>query len=192
MNQTHQSIDTDIKAYDFAKEVLKENFRSDTFQLQFNDRRPKLFNQFSEENLDKIVAFSDKNYPKNSLPQYYDHFTLVVFTYLNSKAAERSFDELVENSRYGIRDLQNLDEQQAKKAKAMAIYAKYGGLIVQQENLVLALIETCRSTPIGGTWINYEEMFLRYISTSRTELKVLNADCGMDKFILEYRKTKSR
>ena len=117
---------------------------------------------------------------------------MVVFTYLNSKAAERSFDELVENSRYGIRDLQNLDEQQAKKAKAMAIYAKYGGLIVQQENLVLALIETCRSTPIGGTWINYEEMFLRYISTSRTELKVLNADCGMDKFILEYRKTKSR
>lgn len=191
-NPIYQSTDIGIKAHAFAKEVLKENLRSDTLQLESHPKESQFFEIFSHENLQTIITYSNKNYPKKSRPRYYEHFTLIVFKYLNSGAASRSFDQLVKNSKYGVRDLQSLDEQQAEKTEKIATYAKYGGLITQQDNLILALVETCQSTPIGGNWKDYEDKFLSKISNNDMELEVLNANCGMDRFILEKRKTKNR
>ncbi len=171
----------------FAQEILKENIRVHLFDLT-NSKNPKYLRTFQSDGLDKIVAYSNKKYPKKTEPNYYEHFTLFVVTYQNSKSAQKSFDQLKLDSKYGFTDLKDLSGDIAERVRVLTIGAKPGGLITQNGKQVFSLVETCRETPIGGNWIDYENKFIGFITESGEEIEALNANCGMDRYKIEKRK----
>ena len=72
---TESELDTDysITAELFAKNVLKDNLRKHTFDIA-DLEKPVHTQIFHNVGLQKIEAYSNKNYPKNSEPNYYEHF----------------------------------------------------------------------------------------------------------------------
>lgn len=170
----------------FAKDILKENIRTHRFELD-NLNNPKHLKIFQSNGLKKIIGYSNKKYPKKSEPNYYEHFILFVATYDNQVNAQKAFNEIKSYSKYKISESKNLTKELSERVNALNIGAKSGGLIVQKGNQIFSLVETCRNTPIGGKWIDYENKFLNYISNSENEIEVLNADCGNNKYKIEKR-----
>ena len=77
----------------FVKEVLRENIRVHSFDLSKSDH-PKCLNLFLNNELEKIIAYSNKNYPKTSEPDYYEHFILFVAIYKNEGAAQNTYNKI--------------------------------------------------------------------------------------------------
>ena len=169
----------------FAKDVLKENIRIHNFDLS-NLKNPKHLGIFKSDEIEKIVAYSNKNYPKNSEPNYYEHFTLFVATFNNQENAKKTFDRIKSDSKYGLSDWNKLEKGLSERIRSLNIGAKPGGMITQIGKQVFSLVETCRETPIGGNWVDYERKFIKYLTKSGDEeFEVLNSDCGMDKYRIE-------
>jgi len=187
--KTESELDNDYSksAELFAKEVLNENIRIHEFDLT-NSENPKHFGIFQSDGLQKIVAYSNKNYPKNSEPNYYEHFLLFVASYEDQSYSQNTYNRIRKESAYRFSDLQNLSGDLADRVKALTIGAKPGGMIVKKGKWIFSLVETCRETPIAGNWADYESKFLEYIIESGEEIQVLNANCGMDKYMIENRK----
>lgn len=189
-SKTESELDNDYSksAYLFAQEVLNDNFRIHSFDLS-NSLSPKYLRIFQSDGLEKIEAYSNKKYPKNSEPIYYEHFTLFIATYKNSLNAKNSFEQIKSDSKYGISDnLENLDKKQLDRVQSLIIGIKPGGLITQKGKQVFSLVETCKENPLGGNWIDYENKFLEFITN--TEIEVLNSDCGkMINYKIEKRKS---
>ena len=171
----------------FALAILKENIRIHTFDVSNSDQ-PAFLKIFQVNGLEKITAYSNKEYPKKTEPNYYEHFTLFVATYESSLSAKNSFNQLKSDSKFGFTDLKELSGEIAERVKVLAIGAKPGGMITQNGKQVFSLVKTCRETPIGGNWIDYENKFIEFITESGEEIEVLNANCGMDRYIIEKRK----
>ena len=165
----------------FAKDVLKENIRIHSFDLT-NSENPEHLRIFQSDGLKKIVAYSNKNYPKNSDPNYYEHFTLFVATYNNQENAEKTFERIKSDSKYRLSEWNKLETELSERVRSLNIGAKPGGLITQRGKQILSLVETCRETPIGRTWENYENKFIGFLTTNGEEIEVLNSDCGMDRY----------
>ncbi len=170
----------------FAKDVLKENIRIHKFDLS-NSKNPNHLGIFQSDGLQKIVAYSNKNYPKNSEPNYYEHFMLFVASYKDQSYSQNTYNRIRKESAYRFSDLQNSGDL-ADRVKALTIGAKPGGMIVKKGKWIFSLVETCRETPIGGNWVDYESKFLEYIIENGEGIQVLNANCGMDKYMIENRK----
>ena len=90
--KTESELDTDysISAELFAKDVLKEKLRKHTFNAT-DLNKPKHIEIFDNVGLKNIIAYSNKNYPKNSEPNYYEHFTLFVANYQSELNALKTF-----------------------------------------------------------------------------------------------------
>lgn len=74
---------------------------------------------------------------------------------------------------------------------SLNVGAKPGGMITQIGKQIFSLVETCRDTPIGGNWINYERKFIKYLTKSGDEeFEVLNSNCGMGYYRVEKRKAR--
>ena len=179
--------DYSISAELFAKEVLKENIRTHVFELT-NSQKPKHCEIFLSDGLQKIVAYSNKDYPKNSKPNYYEHFTLFVATYDNQENAKKTFNRIKSDSKYGLSESRELESDQLERVRALNIGAKPGGMITYRGKQVFSLVETCRTTPIGGNWIEYENKFVKFLLENGEEIDVLNSGCGSDRYIYESRK----
>lgn len=173
--------DYSISAELFAKEVLKENIRIHSFDLT-NSKNPKHLWIFQSDGLEKIVAYSNKNYPKNSEPNYYEHFTLFVATFNNQENAEKTFARIKSDSKYGLSEWTELETELSERVRSLNIGAKPGGMITQRGKQILSLVETCSETPISGKWIDYENKFIGFITKPEEEIEVLNSDCGMDRY----------
>jgi len=173
----------------FAKDILKENIRIHRFELD-NLNNPKHLNIFQSNGLIKIIGYSNKKYPKKSEPNYYEHFILFVATYDNQENAQKAFNQIKSYSKYKISESKNLAKELFERVNSLNVGAKSGGLIVQKGKQVFSLVETCRNTPIGGKWIDYENKFLDYIlkNGDGDEIEILNADCGNSKYHVEKRK----
>ena len=168
----------------FAKEVLNENIRIHKFDLT-NSEKPKHLGIFQSDGLEKIVAYSNKNYPKNPELNYYEHFTLFVATFKNQENAEKTFDRIKSDSKYRPSEWNELETELSERVRSLNIGAKPGGMITQRGKQVLSLVETCRETPIGGKWRDYENKFIGFLTKSGEEIEVLNSDCGMDRYKIE-------
>ena len=182
--KTELELDADysISAELFAKEVLKENIRTHVFELA-NSQKPKHLEIFKSDGLQKIVAYSNKNYPKKSEPNYYEHFTLFVATYNSQNTAKETFDLIKSGSKYGVSEWRELESDQSERVKALNIGAKPGGMITQIGNQIFSLVETCRKVPFGANWIEYENRLIKYLTrTGNEEFEVLNSDCGNDRY----------
>ena len=171
----------------FAKEVLNENIRTHEFDLT-NLENPKHLRIFKSDGLKKIVAYSNKNYPKKSEPNYYEHFILFVANFKNQESAEKTFDRIKSDSKYGLSEWRELESELSERVRSLNIGAKPGGIITQNGKQIFSLVETCRETPIGGTWKDYENKFMGFIAKNGEEIEVLNSDCGMDRYRIEKRK----
>ena len=174
----------------FAQDVLKENMRVHSFDLT-NSKKPKHSRIFQSDGLQKLVAYSNKNYPEKSEPYYYEHFTLFVATYSDNEIAKNTFDQIkLDSKKIGLKsDLKNLNKTDYNRATALITGIKPGGMIVQKGKQVISLVETCRDTPIRGSWVDYEQKLLSYIIDNEDNIEVLNSDCGkMTNYIVEIRK----
>jgi len=174
----------------FAQDVLKENIKVHLFDLT-NSKKPKHLKIFQSNGLRKLVAYSDKNYPKKTEPNHYEDFILFVATYNNTENAKNIFDQIKSDSKKTglLSDLKNLNKTDYNKAIALIIGIKPGGMIVQKGKQVISLVETCQKTPIGGNWVDYEQKLLSHIIDNENEIEILNSDCGkMTNYIVERRK----
>ena len=187
--KTKSELDTDysISAELFAKDVLKENLRKHTFDAT-DLNKPKHIEIFDNVGLKNIIAYSNKNYPKNSEPNYYEHFTLFVANYQSELNALKTFALIEMTSKENPAEYQLAQKKFAERIKALNIGAKPGGMIVQSGKQIFSLVETCRETPIGGTWKDYEDKFIGFIIKNGEEIEILNSDCGMDRYRIEKRK----
>jgi hypothetical protein len=176
------NVDHSVGVGLFAKEVLRENLRTHEFDLN-GQTNPKHLRIFQSNELEKIIGYSNKKYPKNSEPNYYEHFTLFVATYDNYKSAKSTFERIKADSKYGFLDWKELEKKQSERVKALNIGAKPGGFITQSGKQILSLVETCREVPFGANWIEYETRLIKYLTrTGNEEFQVLNSDCGNSKY----------
>lgn len=188
--KAESELDTDYStsAELFAKDVLKENLRKHTFEIA-DLEKPVHAQIFYNVGLQKIEAYSNKNYPKNSKPNYYEHFTLFVATYNSEINALKTFELIKECTKKQLNEIERAEKEFLLRIDALNIGVKPGGMIVQSGKQIFSLVETCRETPIGGTWKDYEDKFIGYIVKNREEIEVLNSDCGkMTNYIIEKRK----
>lgn len=172
----------------FANHVLKENIRTHNFDF-LDSNNPRFLNTFQHEGLIEIVAYSNKNYPKKNEPNYYEHFILFVAHYESSMIAKKCFEQIKLDSNHESIDLENQSKEQANRMSYLSIAFKPAGFIVQKGKQIFCLVETCRNTPLQGSWVEYENKFLEFLTENTEEIEVLNADCGGDRFNLEVRKT---
>lgn len=171
----------------FAKAVLKENIRIQVFDTT-NLESIAYLDVFNSENLENIIAYSNKNYPKNVEPNHYEHFTLFVASYIDEVAAQKVYNQILKESTYGFSNLDELSDVLVERVKSLSIVAKAGGIITKKGRYIFSLVETCREAPMGKDWMDYENMFLGYIRESGKHMEILNANCGMDRFLIEKRK----
>lgn len=185
--KTDSELDNDysISAELFAKEVLKENIRTHRFELKSLEK-PKHLRIFQSNGLRKIVAYSNKRYPKKTEPNNYEHFILFVATYGSQKNAKKIFNRIKSDSKYGLSEWRELESEQSERVRALNIGAKPGGMITQYGKQIFSLVETCRELPFGENWNDYETKFIKYLTrTGNEEFEVLNSNCGMDKYKFE-------
>ena len=153
-------------------------------------KKSKYVDIFPINGLIEIEAYSDKSYPKKVDPYSYEHFTLFCFKYSNQEQAKINFEEVYNYTQLDKSKNIEVDQSILDKHNRIITYSKYGGFIVQKNEWIYSLVETCREPPYGKTWIEYENLFLRYLgSNKRDSLIVLNADCGRVRFIKEKRTT---
>ena len=143
---------------------------------------------FNFNGLKNYYAYSDKRYPKKTLPNHYEHFTLFVFEYENELSASNSFKSVYANSNLNSEQLDSISIGNPKLPTNISTSLKPGGLICQKNNYVLSLVKTCRKPPVKKNWNDYEELFIRSISTGKEAINTLNAKCGMMKYKFEKRK----
>ncbi len=171
----------------FAKAVLKENMNVHIFDAT-NLEKVSYLDVFNTNGLDHIVAYSNKNYPKNAEPNYYEHFTLFVASYKDDVTAQNTYNQIIKESAYGFSNLDEVSGVLAERVKNLSIVAKAGGMITKKGTYIFSLVETCRQPPVGNDWMAYENMFLEYIRDNKEDIEILNANCGMDRFLIEKRK----
>jgi hypothetical protein len=174
---------TNPRFEDFAKKILGNNLRKHDFKYLIENY--KLYDLLPIDGLQDMVAFSDINYPKNSDPKYFQHFTLICYEYSTINQALNNFNTFYLTSQLNLNETDSIDESYIKKAKRIIGASKSGGLIVQQSNWIFHLVESCRDTPLGGSWIEYENEFLSFLKNKDDKfITILNADCG----VLDYKK----
>ena len=167
----------------FVERVLNENLRTHSYPP--SSEQLEHFILFSKDGLQDIQAFSNMKYPQRAEPSYYEHFTLFCYRYSSAEKAENSFHQLAELVQVDL----SISDSTKRLAERVIAQSKPGGLIVQKDTWVFSLVETCRNTPIGGTWLEYEDLFVDYLlEASGSSIRVLNADCGKMKYELELRK----
>jgi len=181
-----QLIDFSKTVEPFIEKVLKENQRRHELEIQNNGIQH--LDIFSKNGLQEIIAFSDKRYPRRTEPNYYEHFILFALRYEDVLKAEKSYDEIKNIFELKDEEYENLEEYEKQRIREIEISAKPGGMICQKGEYVFSLVETCRETPIGGKWEEYEDVFLSFITEPEEEIMILNADCGQMKYREEKRK----
>lgn len=148
--------------------ILGDKMRKHRFEI-WQDY-PDHINIFSNKDLQNIHAYSNKEYPRSILPNSYEHFTLFVLEYKSKDSAVHTYDKLKRDC--------GLNKEENKFKHFPHGHIKSGGMVFQIENLIFSLVETCRNTPNGGSWLEYENNFLKSLIENRQALIVLNADCG--------------
>lgn len=186
--KTESQLDLMDVVDDFIDEVLNENQRYHQFELPTN-KQPKHLEIFSKDGLQKVSAYSDKRYPRNTSPRYYEHFTLFILNYQNADQATQAYNKLKMETSFDYKKLNSLQGEEKARKQFLFSQTKPGGMICYKKNFLFSIVETCRNTPIGGTWLDYENLFLRYITDKNETIKVLNADCGQIQYREETRKT---
>jgi len=180
------SIFNPITIENFVDYVLKDKKRSHRFEPD-DTTAPSHLTIFSTNGIKSITAYSDKRYPKTIEPSYYEHFILFVLEYQDQRHAGEAFKKLIRDSELMTQDLDSLDHSEQDRLEFLYGQSKPGGMILQKNQLIVSLVETCRNTPIGGTWTEYEDLLLSYILNDGEEITVLNADCGKLKYNKEER-----
>jgi len=171
----------------FASSILKENKRI-LLKDDLKESGVGHLSIFSKMGLKNHYAYSDKRYPKNSQPTYYENFTLFVLEYDSEKSASNSFSKVYVNSKLNNDQMDSLRNSNPNLLRSINTSLKPGGLICQRNNYVLSLIKTCSRPPIKNNWREYEDVFIRSISTDGKTINTLNAKCGMMKYNFEKRK----
>lgn len=173
----------------FFKSILDTNYRFHEF-LVGEDRMPVHLTIFDTAGVKKILAISSKQYPHKTAPSQYPHFYLFAVAYDSDSLASEYFNKLAQELSLTPDELSELGVQEQKRIRRIHTQSKPGNLIVQSDEFVFSLVESCRETPIGGTWVDYENRFLFEIAKGGSSVFVLNSDCGDCKYQFINRRLK--
>ena len=178
------NTDLERSALHFSEKVLKENLR-----VRFHERL--IMNYFEVQMLfetDDLIGYTsyfDKRYQDNLEWGNYEGFILFVATYKNSKSAEYAFNHLKSNSEIRLSELEGMAGLVVEQVQVLERIRMSGGMFTQKGKYIFYLAETCGEPSIGGNWSDYENLFLEFITEDYEEIEVINADCGMDKLIVQ-------
>ena len=170
----------------FIEKVLGENQRK--YRIDTASTEIRHIGFFSRDELVEVIAFFDKRNPQEAEPTYYENFLLFSLRYTRAESAKNAYESIKKTFELSREEIEKLSEEERKEVRRIQSSAKYGGMIVQQGEYVFSLVETCRNTPVGGKWEEYEDLFLSFITEKGEEIGVLNANCGD----MKYREEKRR
>lgn len=192
VKETTEEIKSDINLYfpkheAFVQHILDNRLRKHDFDYVLENCRHHEI--FPFDGLQEIVAYSDRNYPKSVSPTYYEHFVLFCLKYSTADQAKRNFDNFYLTAQIDTSKFDAMEQSLIERHRLIIASLKPGGLIVQENEWIYSLVETCRETPIGGNWVDYENLFLSYIGHEKDSITVLNADCGKMTYKKEKRTT---
>lgn len=157
----------------FSEYVLKENLRFHEFTFPGSDSL-KHFMFFSKSGLTRITAYSDKRYPIAIKPTNYEHFTVFIFEYSTETKAKYAINKLRKVSlTLSKTKSENLWDSVDAFTKDFHFSSKSGGLICQKDKYVFSLVETCRETPLRGTWLEYEDIFMSFVLSENETTEIL-------------------
>jgi len=176
-------------ALSFARNVLKDNLR-----IRFHERARSNYldvqmifetDNFETDHFISYSSYSNQLYKDNSTQGNYDGFLLFVATYDNTKSAEYAFQEIKSNSQIRIIELEGFAGLFVEQVQVFEKIRKSGGMIIQKDNYVFYLVETCGEPPIEDNWSDFENLFLQSITENNEEIEVLNADCEKEVFLIQ-------
>ncbi len=177
------AIDFSKTVVPFIEKVLKENQRR--HELGTQNKEIRHLEIFEKKGLQEIIAYSDRRYPKRTEPTYYENFILFALRYDDIQSAKDAYNEIKKISEITREDYEKLGETEKQQIRKLETSTKPGGMICQKGKFVFSLVETCRETPIGGKWEEYENLFLSFITEPNEEIMILNANCGQMKYVEE-------
>lgn len=181
-----QSLTSDQKISegiaDFIDQILGTDKRIHKYEAG-DETTPAHIEIFSEEDMISVTAYSHSGYPKTIEPYSYEHFNLFVIEYKDVEAARKSFETLLHELTMTTEELEKLNEEDKMRIRSINMRSKPGGLITFNGRFVFSLVETCRDTPLGGTWEQYEDVFLSSIFQKGQTVDMLNANCGGMQYI---------
>lgn len=150
-NFTSQTIEKNSDS--LSRIFLKEN----SLKLEYDKKDnnfPDFFKIFDKKAVKRYIAFADKTYPQKTSPKYYDHFVLYLVEFNSEQDRKTVFDEFVKEQSENIETLKPIRSR---------LFAKYGGIITYKGNYIITLVKTCRDTPNGMNWNDYENLFFSII-----------------------------
>ncbi|MCR9252482.1 MAG: hypothetical protein NXI20_18820 [bacterium] len=185
---TQISLDPISALKGFSKDIVgSENVREHHYNLAENRRNLPIYPlEIFGENLEQIIAFSDKRKTKSFDPSYHELFLAFAFDYGDTATANAAFDTLtnfIQKNIYQADSLAVSGNDSVKKFQWGV--GKSGGLFCQVERYTLLLIKTCGDPPTKGKWSDYEKGFLKNIFPDQNNAIVFNAHCGDMMFICD-------
>lgn len=169
----------------FVDYVLKD--KKSKISFNSNDKMtPRYLEIFNGDSLQSIFAYLDNRRIDSLKPYYYEDFILFVLNYNNEENAKVSYGKFRNQSQYTKEHIDSLDRNGIIDGASLVFrQSKPGGLICQKGKYIFSLVETCRNTPVGGTWKDYENLFINALLEEKESIEVLNANCGQMGYSIE-------
>ena len=176
--------DSSNSALKFAEKVFGDCLRVHSYERSVSGYQDVQM-LFETDELLEYTAFSNELYQKETPSNNYEGCILFVATYKNLKSAEYAFKHLKSNSEIRLSEIEGMAGLVVEQVYVLERIRKSGGMFTQKGKYVFYLVETCGEPPVEANWNDYENLFIESITEKNEEIQVINADCEMDRLIVQ-------
>ena len=131
------------------------------------------------------TAYSNGLYQKGTDSNNHEGCILFVATYKNVERAEYAFNHVKSNSEIRLWEIEGMAGLVVEQVHVLEKIRKSGEIFTQKDKYVFYLVENCGEPPVEANWKDYENLFLGSITENNEEIQVINADCGMDRLLVQ-------
>lgn len=173
----------------FSKSVLKEKLNvivHERVSMWYWDIQ-MIFesDDFRSDFFSSYITFSDGQRFDKSVDGNYDGVILFMTPYKDVKSAKHAYQELKSYTKIRIAELEGYAGLLVEQVRVLERIRKSGGLFTQKGKYVFYLVESCEKPPVGASWEDYENLFLRFITKKNEEIEITNANCEEDVFLVQ-------
>ena len=188
-SMTQSNIDLEKSVMDFSKSVLNEKLR-----VIVHDRHPHNYwdiqmifeaDDFNSDHFNSYTSYSNVQSFDKPVDGNCDGVLLFATTYKDVETAQHAFQELKSNTKIRITELEGFSGLLVEQVQIFERIRKSGGMFTQKGKYVFYLLESCGVPPVGGSWNDYENLFLSFITKTNEEIEIINADCEKDVFLVQ-------
>lgn len=184
-----ESIPPEKAAQSFARSILNARYHETEHRrmtMGYWDVQ-MLFeaDDWKSDRFSSFTTYSATQTVDQSGDGYYNDVLLFATPYKDEPSAQHAFAKLKEYAQIRYSDIEGQAGLLAEQVQILERIRESGGLFLQQGNYLFFLPESCDAPPVGKTWREYEQYFLRDIAPEKKKVEVLNANCGEDVFEVE-------